>query len=191
MHSYTFTLFVLIFQTSCDESYCTKIPELPSNIGHKYVCENTKSENKDAPTIEQCSSPTSDDKAYKNLETRILDIKKQCGKLCEIDLPTSKRVTKGRYYDQLEVEINCHALWNTSIFDEPSKFHHAPQKLPSYIKKDFSYQNQVPIHSYYFDNQVEEERDQDNANWGKWQNKLHFISLVIINIMFIAFWVIS
>ena len=167
MNSYTLTIFVLIFHLSFGERVFSKIPELRNNVGHKYVCENSKLENKDGPTIEQGSFRTSYDKVYKDLETRIMDIKKQCGKLCETDLPTSKLVTKGRYYDHLKVEIDCHGLWNTSIFDEPSKFQHAPQTLPSYIKKDFSYKNQVPIHSYYFDNRVEEERDRDNASWGK------------------------
>ena len=69
-------------------------------------------------------------------------------------------------YDYREVQIKCESLWNTTIFDEPSKFEPALQKLPSYAKDYFSYDNQVPITSFYFDNRVEEEREIDNANWG-------------------------
>ena len=138
MYSYTFTLFVLAFQIHFDEGYFTEIPEKSNTVGHKHVCEDIKSENKYSHTIEQCSSSTSDDNLYNNLNNRIMNIKKHCGELCETDLTISKHhITKGQYYDHLEVEVNCNGLWNTSIFDESSNFQHAPQKLPSYIKKDF------------------------------------------------------
>ena len=65
----------------------------------------------------------------------------------------------------------------TSIFDEPSKFQRTHQIIPSYLKKYFSYNNQVPINPYYFDNLVEEERATDGANWG---------NLLIMNIIRIA-----
>ena len=167
MDSWTFTLFVLTFQISFHVSNFTKIHELTNNLGDTFVCANSKSENKDGPAIEQSSYHTSEDKAFKNLKYQINDIKKQCGKLCETDLSTPIVVTNGKYYDHLKVAFNCQGLWNTSIFDEPSKFQHAPQNLPSYIKTEFSYKKQVPILSYYFDNLVEKERDMDNANWGK------------------------
>ena len=70
------------------------------------------------------------------------------------------------YYPFPKKDVNCYALWNTSIFDEPNKFQRTLQIIPSYLEKYFSYNNQVPIDPYYFDNLVEEERATDGATWG-------------------------
>ena len=160
MCSYSRILLVLLVKITFDEGRFAEIIEIPKSVGNTYFCEND-------PSIDQCISSTKEHREYKNLKNQIMDIQNQCGELCGSS--QSRSVTKGQYYDRLEVDMNCNNLWNTSIFDVPSKFDRAVQKLPSYIKLHFSYSNKVPIHSYYFDNLVKEQRYEDNANWGNWK----------------------
>ena len=125
----------------------------------------------------KCS--TTNRQQYNDIQKRIEKIKDHCGQLCDVGWPrnlTNVDVNafqigfhmqrENLYYPFPKKDVNCYALWNTSIFDEPNKFQRTLQIIPSYLEKYFSYNNQVPIDPYYFDNLVEEERATDGATWG-------------------------
>ena len=123
---------------------------------------------------------TTEKQQYNTIQKRIEKIKDHCGQLCDIEYPINltnvdvkafqigyQMQGENFYYSFPKKHVSCYALWNNSIFDEPNKFQRTLQIIPNYLKKYFSYNNQVPINPYYFDNLVEEERATDGANWGK------------------------
>ena len=155
---------IWVVKAHSNKSNASEAFRSPGKVPHKPFCENQVLNNADISSVVQYSSNTSNSASYKQIKTRILSIKQQCGKLCDIDLSRSKHISKGPFYDHVEKHINCGALWNNSIFDDTSRFTSAVQKLPIYLKKYFSHDNQIPIKAYYFDNQVKEDRIHDS--WG-------------------------
>ena len=146
-----------------------------------------KNTNEEEINIHNAKYSTTKMQQYNNIQKRIEKIKDHCGQLCDVGYPRNLtnvdfKAFQIGYHMQGEnlynpfpkKDVNCYALWNTSIFDEPSKFQRTHQIIPSYLKKYFSYNNQVPINPYYFDNLVDEERATDGANWG---------NLLIMNII--------
>ena len=101
---------------------------------------------------------------YKHMSNNVNLIKRRCGKLCETDLLPEKSVQNGVLHEQMETTPNCQALWNNSIFDEPSRFNEPVQKLPKYLIDHFSRNGHVKVTSHYYDDQ-ETENHTSNA-WG-------------------------
>ena len=105
---------------------------------------------------------------YRDVENKINEIKKQCGKLCEYNSTKYEPILDGSefYYVPIEKEVNCKALWNSSIFDKSSTLKLTVQKLPVYLRKYFSYNNIVDIKPYYFDEKTSNIWNQTFNTWG-------------------------
>ena len=152
-------LFKILFNN------CTKVETIgdSSNIPYKPICENQALENMDMLPNEKVNFATSNSEAYQHIKIRVNSIKQNCGSLCDTYLSSPKNnISGGLFYDHVQKHINCAALWNSSFFDEASRFTRAVQKLPTYLKEYFSHNNLIPIKPYYFDNQVNEDRTYDS-----------------------------
>ena len=106
---------------------------------------------------------------YKDIENKIHAIKKQCGSLCEINSSNYEPISEDSrfYYVPIKKDVNCKDLWNSSIFDETTKFKEAIQKLPVYLKQYFSFNNMVDIKPHYFDEKKTNIWNDTFNTWGK------------------------
>ena len=110
---------------------------------------------------------------YKDLIKNILQIKHECGDLCEPDhIDIVKDIPDDKTFKRLEKATNCDKLWSNSIFDQISNFVFPPQKLPKYVKLHFSRNNSVEILPYYLYDTID--KDHENMKLGK-----HFINLLV------------
>ena len=168
MMSFYIPLFLILFvQTYYHE--CMEESEISfhGNNEDTLIKEQIRELSSKKPDFKKACS----EKNYERMIKRILDIKDQCGDLCADDLSTSSSIISnkgGFFYDYVQTNVDCKALWNTTLLDEPSRFPRAIQRVPTYLKKYFSYNNKVSIKPYYFDNIVEEQRTQDGACWRKY-----------------------
>ena len=104
---------------------------------------------------------------------QVTKFKNHCGELCDIGHSSEYNNTK--FADELrrkdpngnlvfhfqKKNVSCSALWNTSMFDEPTRFKNPPIDIPKPLKTHFSYNNQIPIESYYLNDN--EQRTKDNT----------------------------
>ena len=105
-------------------------------------------------------------KQYKTLLNDIRMIKENCGELCEtVDIDKSAVLQSGNLYHRIDKMPNCDSLWNTSMFDIPRNFNTPLQRLPKYLIKYFSHNNEVELLYHYLDD-TNSENHTTNA-WGK------------------------
>ena len=76
---------------------------------------------------------------YENLRQDLADIRISCGDLCDTNLTGSH----GKYFDVIEKEFSCEAIFRNELIDKPSEFASPPQRIPKYLKTDFTYNGRV------------------------------------------------
>ena len=87
---------------------------------------------------------------YKDLNDTISKIKEDCEDLCELTfIDTKKDIPDAKTFKRLNKTINCAKLWGSSIFDQNNNLTSPLQKLPKYLTKHFSRNNNVKILPYY------------------------------------------
>ena len=105
---------------------------------------------------------------YKDLLKNIIKIKDQCGSLCRFDYDNKfKETSSGKTFRALKKDVKCNALWNNSIFDQPSTIKFPIQKLPSYLLQYFNHNGRVKILPDYRDDTNTE--NHKTNRWGKFQ----------------------
>ena len=109
---------------------------------------------------------------------QVTKLKYHCGELCDIGHSSEYNNTK--FADELrrkhpngslvfhfqKKHVNCNALWNTSMFEEPTRFKHPPIDIPKPLKTHFSYNNQIPIESYYLNDNEQRTKDTTKSTLG-------------------------
>ena len=119
---------------------------------------------------------------------QVTKFKNHCGELCDIGHSSEYNDTK--FTDELsrkdpngnlvfhfqKKNVSCSALWNTSMFDEPTRFKNPPIDIPKLLKTHFSYNNQIPIESYYLNDN--EQRTKDNT-----KSTLGILNLILKNVI--------
>ena len=106
--------------------------------------------------VEECGIDN-DTKTYNNIEMKnklkstVAEIKRKCGQVCDTNLESDM---DGKYYKQLWKNIDCKAMFENPIFDEPSKFLKPLQEkhLPQSVREEFTYHGKLQIKSLYADN---------------------------------------
>ena len=89
---------------------------------------------------------------YKELKNNILEIKNRCGSLCNIEYDDqSKETLSNETFKAVKKTVDCHNLWHSSIFDQPSSMKYPIQKLPSYLLQYFASNGRVKIFYDYRD----------------------------------------
>lgn len=79
--------------------------------------------------------------------SRILLIKEACGELCN----TSRKGTRGPFFDYVNTVVNCNALFKDDNFDRSHGYLHAPKMIPAELLSDFTMDNQLPVRYTYYD----------------------------------------
>ena len=135
---YSFIFFGIIsncFEVKCMAEECSGIncsDEVNSNIKTKHA------------------EVTRNQRYYKDLNDTIIQMKEECGDLCEphsIDI--EKDIPVDKTFKRLNKSINCNKLWGSSIFDQNTNVVFLLQKLPKYLTNHFSQNGQVRILPYY------------------------------------------
>ena len=85
-----------------------------------------------------CLKKTSKER-YEDLRRNLADIRISCGDLCDTNLTG----TPGKYFDVIKKDFSCEALFRNELIDKPSEFPSPPQKIPKYLKTDFTYNGRI------------------------------------------------
>ena len=103
---------------------------------------------------------------YRKLHDTILQMKKECGDLCEPDfIDIEKDIPDDKTFKRLKKSINCDNLWNDSIFDQSNDFDVPLQILPKYLRNYFTQNGRVKISPHYL---VDTSKGDDQfRKWGE------------------------
>ena len=105
---------------------------------------------------------------YANLFNNIIQIRNQCGSLCNFDYGDDfEEVPFGKTFRPINKTVKCDDLWNNSFFDQPSTIKFPIQKLPAYLLPYFNHNGRVKILSHYIDDTNTE--DHETNRWGKFE----------------------
>ena len=85
---------------------------------------------------------------YENLKITLNSIKESCGDVCN---QRSDGQPFNQYFDLVEKEINCMALFTNPDIDASSEFEYPPSEIPKWLMADYNYGGNVPISYYYRD----------------------------------------
>ena len=104
---------------------------------------------------------------YKDLLTNIIQIRNQCGSLCNFNYGDDFEVPLGKTFRAINKTVKCDCLWNNSFFDQPSTIKFPIQKIPAYFLPYFNHNGRVKILSDYRDD-INTENHKTNR-WGKFK----------------------
>ena len=85
---------------------------------------------------------------YENLKRTLKSINESCGDTC------NQRINgepDNQFFDFVEKEINCMALFTNPDIDASSEFEYPPSEIPKWLLADYNYGGKVPISYYYRD----------------------------------------
>ena len=88
---------------------------------------------------------------YENLKITLKSIKESCGDVC------NQRINgqpDNEFFDFVEKEINCMALFTNPDIDASSEFEYPPSEIPKWLMADYNYGGNVPISYYYRDDTI-------------------------------------
>ena len=88
---------------------------------------------------------------YENLKKTLKSINESCGDVC------NQRINgqpDNQYFDFIEKEINCMALFTNPNIDACSEFEYPPSQIPKWLMADYNYGGNVPISYYYRDDTI-------------------------------------
>ena len=108
----------------------------------------------------------------------VAKIKYNCGDLCDVrpcrkynntkfvEALSSKHPSGNLDFHFSKKNISCGALWNPSMVDEVTRFKTPPKEIPKNLKAHFTYNTQIPIESYYFNDDGEGVGDETKTTLG-------------------------
>ncbi|XP_063428165.1 uncharacterized protein LOC134711455 [Mytilus trossulus] len=76
-------------------------------------------------------------------------IRSDCGLLCN----TSRKGSPGPYFDHINADIDCYALFRNAYIDLGHELSHAPKSIPKNLMVEYTMNNRIPVTYWYFDNQ--------------------------------------
>ncbi len=118
---------------------------------NEYVNEVIRKENRFRNSIqeeEESDKPKlSSKEIYANLKKTIASVRESCGQVCD----TSVTGKPDKYYEYIEKEVNCEALFSNPDIDVPSQFTDAPRRPPKWLAPEYTYGGRVPIVHWYLD----------------------------------------
>ena len=74
-------------------------------------------------------------------------IRLDCGELCE----TVSLGEPGPYFNQINVPIDCHKLFQNELIDRGHNLKQAPKTIPKQMLQDFTMNGRISVSSWYFD----------------------------------------
>lgn len=74
-------------------------------------------------------------------------IKQDCGELCD----TSRNGTPGLFFNHINSQVNCKALYMNPYIDMGHNLDHAPNNIPKELLKYYNMDGRISISPYYFD----------------------------------------
>ncbi|CAC5382488.1 HMCN [Mytilus coruscus] len=90
---------------------------------------------------------------FKNFYTKnVADNNKKelnCGQLCN----TSRKGSPGPYFDHINADIDCQAIFKNEYVDRGHDLPHAPKAIPKNLLIEYTMNNRIPVKYWYFDNQ--------------------------------------
>ena len=105
---------------------------------------------------------------YQNLRKNIASIKESCGQICD---QTIKGTSKGKYFEFIQKNVDCPAIFKNTDIDKVSEFKDPPMKIPKWLVPDFTYGGKVPISSHYRDDSIRNDEFQGiNSNYWTTEN---------------------
>ena len=96
---------------------------------------------------EVCNQKKSARTKQEQLKETLAGIKWSCGELCD----TSMVGKPGEFFDFIEKQIDCDALFGNDDIDKPGTFLSPPSKIPKYLLPQFTYDGRVKLIYEYFD----------------------------------------
>ena len=85
---------------------------------------------------------------YENLKITLNSIKESCGDVCN---QRSDGQPFNKYFDLVEKEINCMALFTNPDIDASSEFEFPPTEIPKWLLADYNYGGKVQVFYDYRD----------------------------------------
>ena len=85
--------------------------------------------------------------AYANLKISIKSVRESCGKVCDTEISGKS----GKYFDVLKKDIQCDPLFTNPDIDVTSEFKSPLQRVPKWLRDDYSYLGKVEIVNEYLD----------------------------------------
>ena len=88
---------------------------------------------------------------FQDLKSKVMKMKRHCGSVCDTGITST---IMGQYYPQVWKNIDCPAMFQDPLFERPSEFSFplGLQYLPEYLKREFSYNQQVKLTPAYVNN---------------------------------------
>ncbi|CAG2187558.1 unnamed protein product [Mytilus edulis] len=74
-------------------------------------------------------------------------IRRDCGQLCD----TSRKGSPGPYFDHVNADINCQAIFRNEYVDRGHELPHAPKSIPKNLMIEYTMNNRIPVKYWYFD----------------------------------------
>ena len=99
---------------------------------------------------------------YADLRQNLALIRESCGEVCD----TTKTGVPDKYYDFIEKEVNCKALFENDLIDRPSELPRPPKKIPKYLLDDYTYNGRLELKSWYLDDT--QGSGSDFSPWEDW-----------------------
>ena len=99
-------------------------------------------------TILQDASMKTTTNIYENLKITLKSVKESCGDVCN---QRSDGQPFNQYFDLVEKEINCMALFTNPDIDASSEFEFPPTEIPKWLLADYNYGGKVQVFYDYRD----------------------------------------
>ena len=93
----------------------------------------------------------SNKEAYENLKKTVQSVKKSCGDVCNL----AKTGKPGKYFDEIEKDINCPALFSNPDIDLYSEFQSPPKRIPKWLRGEYDFNGKVEIVNQYLDDSAD------------------------------------
>ena len=85
--------------------------------------------------------------AYENLKRTVKSVKESCGEICDTKIDGKP----GKYFDVIKKNFQCDPLFSNSDIDVPLEFKYPPERVPKWLRDDYTYHGKVEIVNDYYD----------------------------------------
>ena len=90
---------------------------------------------------EQESEHKSNKQCYEQLKKDIASVQKSCGEVCDL----TKEGQPGKYFNVVEKNFDCPALFSNPDIDKPLEFREPPMRIPKWLWQYYTFHGKVEI----------------------------------------------
>lgn len=86
-------------------------------------------------------------KQYDVLKAAIESMRHSCGELCD----TARTGRPSKYFNFVDATVDCEQIFANEHVDRPSEFRSPPQRIPKYLRNDFTYNGSATLENNFLD----------------------------------------